>query len=91
MALALNKNVRITKRNSAKSAPKEKPRKMLCGLGSWHEQQRSDLSKEINPNRSLHDKTTQYPAGCQFSFDFRLDATQDGLDYTHIFVICKPR
>ena len=43
------------------SSQKQKPRKMLCGLGSWHEQQQAiELSQKT---RLLHDKTTQYPAG----------------------------
>jgi len=53
---------------------------MLCGLGSWREQQQT--IERDQKTRLLYDKTTQYPAG--FITVHRLDATPDGLDYTYL-------
>ena len=55
---------------------------MLCGLGSWREQQQAIESSQ--KTRMLYDKTTQNPAGF-INLIHRLDATPDDLDYTHFF------
>jgi len=59
---------------------KQKPRKMLCGLGSWREQQQGDwkVSKDSLAVRQDH----TVPCGVLNTF-LRLDATLDGFDYTH--------
>jgi hypothetical protein len=62
MALALNKNVRVTKRISAKPVPKAKTPQ--DALWSWllarATTRRLKLVKRLV---MLYDKTTQYPAG----------------------------
>ena len=61
---------------------KQKPHNLLCGLGSWREQQRAIewnqkfACRLTRPHRKLWGSTIPF---------FRLDATLDGINYTQFY------
>ena len=65
---------------------KQKPRKMLCGLGSWREQQQDDWGQSKDSSCCT---TRPHSTLRGLNWPQRLNATLDALNYTQIFLIAS--